>query len=74
MELAHSMTHIGLPHVFGMLIFALDLVAIASVLLGRGTMGHKVLWIVLVLLLPIVGMVLYFLIGRRSEDRWRMTT
>ncbi|MBE7464178.1 MAG: PLDc N-terminal domain-containing protein [Planctomycetes bacterium] len=52
----------------GALIFALDLVAIVSLLLGRGSVGHKVLWIVLILLLPVLGMILYFLLGRTPAD------
>jgi len=52
----------------GTLIFVLDLVAIISVLTGYGTVGHKVLWIMLVLLLPLLGMVLYFLLGRTTAD------
>ena len=59
---------IGVPHIIGTIIFVLDIVAIVSVLLGSGTVGHKVLWIVLILLLPIVGMVLYYLIGRNASD------
>ncbi len=54
--------------VIGLLIFVLDIVAIASVLMGRGSIGHKLLWILLILLLPVVGMVLYFIFGRSSAD------
>jgi hypothetical protein len=46
----------------------LEVVAIISVLLGHGTVGHKVLWTVLVLLLPVVGVVLFYLVGRKSSD------
>ena len=52
----------------GLLIFVLDIVAIVSVLMGRGSIGHKLLWILLILLLPVVGMVLYFVFGRNSAD------
>jgi hypothetical protein len=52
----------------GTLILVLDIVAIVSVLAGRGSVGHKVLWTVLILLLPLIGMVLYFLIGRSPAD------
>jgi phospholipase D-like protein len=54
--------------VIGTIILVLDIVAIVSVLIGRGSVGHKVLWIVLILLLPIIGMVLYYLIGRSPAD------
>ena len=52
----------------GTIIFVLDIVAIISVLMGRGSVGHKVLWIVLILVLPVLGMVLYYLIGRSPAD------
>ena len=58
----------GSPQIIGTVILVLDIVAIVSVLLGRGTVGHKVLWIVLILLLPVVGMVLYYLFGRNASD------
>lgn len=52
----------------GVLILILDIVAIVSVLAGRGSLGHKLLWTLLVLVLPVLGMLLYFLIGRSSAD------
>lgn len=52
----------------GILVVVLDIIAIISVLFGSGTVGHKVLWIVLVLIFPIVGMILYYLIGRSPSD------
>lgn len=58
----------GTPHIFGIIIFVLDIVAIVSVLLGSGSVGHKLLWIVLILLLPLIGMILYYLLGRSSAD------
>ncbi len=54
--------------IIGTVIFVLDLVAIVSLLLGRGSVGHKVLWIALILLLPVIGVILYFLIGRSPAD------
>ena len=52
----------------GTVVLLLDIFAIVSVLLGSSAVMRKVLWIALILLLPIVGMVLYFLIGRSSAD------
>ena len=52
----------------GIVIVVLDIIAIFSVLLGSGGVGHKVLWIILVLIFPIVGMILYYLIGRSPLD------
>ena len=52
----------------GLIVGILDIIAIISVLLGRGNIGHKLLWILLVLILPVVGMILYYLIGRSAAD------
>ncbi len=52
----------------GLIVGILDIIAIISVLLGRGSVGHKLLWILLVLILPLIGMILYYLIGRSSAD------
>ena len=52
----------------GTVILLLDIFAIASVLLGSSEVMRKVLWIAVILLLPLIGMVLYFLIGRSAAD------
>ncbi len=51
-----------------MVILVLDVFAIITVLMGSSGVMRKVLWITLILLLPILGMGLYFLIGRNSAD------
>jgi hypothetical protein len=35
---------------------------------GRTSVERKVLWVVIILLLPFIGMLLYFLLGRSSAD------
>lgn len=52
----------------GIVVVVLDVIAIVSIVSGHGTVGHKVLWTVLVLIFPVVGMILYFLIGRVPQD------
>ena len=47
----------------GILVFVLDIIAIVSILKSSADSGTKLLWIVLVLLLPFLGMILYFLMG-----------
>jgi hypothetical protein len=49
---------------YGLVILALDIIAIVDVAKGGGDIGRKILWIVLILLLPLLGMILYFLLGR----------
>ncbi len=51
--------------VAGLVIFILDIIAIVDVLKSNMDTGGKLLWILLILLLPLVGMILYFLIGRK---------
>jgi hypothetical protein len=52
----------------GTVILLLDVFAIVSVLLGSSGVMRKLMWIAVILLLPIVGMMLYFLIGRTAAD------
>ena len=47
----------------GVLVFVLDIIAIVSILKSSADSGTKLLWIVLVILLPFLGMLLYFLMG-----------
>lgn len=53
---------------FGAVILILDIFAIVSVLMGRTSVLRKLMWITIILLLPVVGMILYFLIGRSAFD------
>jgi hypothetical protein len=47
----------------GALVFVLDIIAIVSILKSSADSGTKLLWMVLVILLPFLGMILYFLMG-----------
>ncbi|SDX44935.1 PLDc N-terminal domain-containing protein [Litoreibacter albidus] len=53
----------------GILILVLDIWAIVSIIGSRESTGAKVLWTLLVLLLPIVGFVIWFVAGPRSSGR-----
>jgi len=48
----------------GLLILALDIYVIYLILNGGGDSGKKLLWIILVLILPLVGPILYFALGQ----------
>lgn len=50
----------------GLVILVLDIIAIVDVVKSSLETGKKVLWIVLVLLLPLIGMILYFLLGKKK--------
>lgn len=52
--------------ILGLLILVLDIIAIVDVLKSSMDTGKKALWIILILILPVVGMVLYFLIGKKT--------
>ncbi len=54
--------------IVGTVILLLDVWAIFSVLMGSSSVLRKTFWIVVILLLPLVGMGLYFLLGRSSRD------
>ena len=49
----------------GLVVLVLDIIAIVDLLKSSKDTGKKTLWIILILILPIVGMVLYFLIGNK---------
>lgn len=49
-----------------LVILVLDIVAIIDVIRSSMDTGKKVLWIILILVLPIIGLILYFFIGRKK--------
>ena len=52
--------------IIGLIILVLDIIALVDVLKSAKDAGNKALWIILILLLPVIGMVLYFLIGKKQ--------
>ena len=52
--------------IFGLILLVADIWAIVNVFQSRTTTGKKVLWIVLVLVLPLIGLILWFLAGPKS--------
>jgi hypothetical protein len=51
--------------ILGLLILVLDIIAIVNVLKSPMGTGKKALWVILILILPVIGMVFYFLIGNK---------
>ena len=47
-----------------LLLLVLDIYVIYLILTGRGDMGMKLVWIIVVLLLPLLGAILYLIVGR----------
>ena len=52
----------------GVVVLILDIIAIMSVLAGRSTGTRKAVWTAAILLFPFLGVIVYFLAGRSSED------
>jgi hypothetical protein len=52
--------------VLGLLILIADVWAIVNIAQSSASTGKKVLWIVLVLVLPVLGLILWFLLGPRT--------
>jgi hypothetical protein len=50
--------------VASLLILILDIYVIMMILQGSGDTGMKLLWIIIVLILPLLGPILYMLLGR----------
>jgi hypothetical protein len=48
---------------FGLIVLVLDIVALVSLLKSGADAGTKILWVILIVLLPLVGMILYFVMG-----------
>jgi hypothetical protein len=48
---------------WGLLILVLDIIALVSLLKSSADSGTKILWAILIILLPVLGMILYFLMG-----------
>ena len=51
----------------GLIILILDIIAIVDAVKSSLDTGKKVLWIVLILILPVIGLILYFLLGRPKQ-------
>jgi hypothetical protein len=51
---------------FGLLILIADIWAIVNVLGSRSSTGAKVLWTVLILILPLVGFIIWLVAGPRA--------
>jgi hypothetical protein len=55
-----------LSTIIGVLILVADIWAILSVFGSATTTGKKVLWIVIILILPVVGLIVWYLAGPKK--------
>lgn len=51
---------------FGLLLLIANIWAIVRTVQSNASTGKKVLWIVLILLLPIIGLILWWLLGPKG--------
>ena len=61
--------HIILILLFALAIFILPLIALIDVLLNQFPGNDKITWVLVIIFLPFIGSVLYFLIGRARRLR-----
>jgi hypothetical protein len=53
--------------IISLLVLILDIYVIYLILTGSGDPGMKLVWVIVVLLLPLIGAILYLLLGRGSR-------
>ncbi|SEV97884.1 Phospholipase_D-nuclease N-terminal [Cognatiyoonia koreensis] len=53
--------------IFGLLVLVADVYAIINIISSRASVGAKVLWTLLVLVLPVVGFIIWFFAGPRGN-------
>jgi phospholipase D-like protein len=51
----------------GLIVLVLDIIAIVDLLKSSYAIGKKVIWGLVIVLLPLLGMILYFLLGREKK-------
>jgi Phospholipase_D-nuclease N-terminal len=51
----------------GLLIFIADIFGIAMIIKSSDTPGAKVLWCLLILVLPVVGLIIWYLAGPKGN-------
>ena len=52
---------------FGLLVLAGDIWAILNIAQSSTTMGKKLVWILVVLVLPLLGLIIWFFAGPRGK-------
>ena len=53
----------------GLIILALDIWAIINVLKSGAEVGMKIIWVLLILLLPVLGLIIWAISGPRGNVR-----
>ncbi|HBX55439.1 PLD nuclease N-terminal domain-containing protein [Pseudomonas sp. UBA2684] len=53
----------------GLIILALDIWAIVNIVKSNAQTGKKVLWVLLIVFLPVIGLIIWALLGPRGNVR-----
>ena len=69
MEAGFAIALVGLIVLGALLVVVLIIAAVFSILLSPLDLGMKIVWLILVILAPFLGALLWFLIGRSRADR-----
>jgi hypothetical protein len=60
------MFDLGIPSIGGLLVLIADIWAIITIFSSSASNEKKALWIILVVLLPLLGLILWFFLGPRD--------
>ncbi len=52
--------------ILGLIVLVLDIIAIVSIIQSGLSTTMKLVWVLIVLVLPVIGMILWFVIGNRT--------
>ena len=55
-----------MAQLLGLVILILDILAIVDCIKSDLETGKKVLWILLIVILPVAGLILYYLLGKKK--------
>jgi len=61
------MMNFGYNSIWGLLILAGDIWAIINILQSSASNEKKLIWIIVVVLLPVLGLILWFFLGPRDR-------
>ena len=62
----------GYGGLFGLVVLVLDIWAIISVAGSNASTGSKVIWVLVILFLPVLGFIAWWLFGPKSGDARRI--
>lgn len=53
--------------IIGLIVLALDIWALLNVWSGGSSIGSKIIWSAIIVLLPVIGLLLWFFVGPRGS-------